>query len=113
MVFLGIFVVLYLFLFFVVNDLVYNIFDWIKEDCKSHPFRFVIEVVAWMISIGCSITMAVTVPNPPLLYLYPIWIIGCGMYAWAAYTRRSFGMIANYLLLVTIDSVGLIRLIIA
>ena len=94
------------------KDIVYGIFDWIKDDFRSHPFRFGIELLAWAISIGCSITMALTVPNPPLLYLYPIWIIGCGLYAWAAYTRKSFGMIANYMLLVTIDSVGLIRMLI-
>jgi hypothetical protein len=35
------------------------------------------------------------------------------MYAWAAWTRKSFGMIANYMLLVTIDTVGLVRMIIA
>jgi len=87
--------------------------EWIKNDYKSYPFRFILELLAWAISIGCSITMATTVPNPPLLYLYPIWIIGCGLYAWAAYTRKSFGMIANYLLLVTIDSVGLVRMLIA
>ncbi len=34
------------------------------------------------------------------------------MYAWAAYTRRSFGMLANYLLLTTIDAIGLIRMIV-
>jgi hypothetical protein len=33
------------------------------------------------------------------------------MYAWASYTRKSFGMLANYLLLVTIDIVGLIRML--
>jgi len=33
------------------------------------------------------------------------------MYAWASYTRKSFGMLANYILLVSIDSVGLIRMI--
>jgi len=33
------------------------------------------------------------------------------MYAWAAYTRKSFGMLANYLLLVTIDIVGLLRML--
>jgi hypothetical protein len=33
------------------------------------------------------------------------------MYAWAAYTRKSFGMLANYLLLVTIDIVGLVRML--
>ncbi len=85
--------------------------EWIKDDWHSNPFRFMVEVIAWAISIGCSVTMALTVPNPPLLILYPIWIAGCAMYAWAAYTRKSFGMLANYLLLVTIDTVGLIRML--
>ncbi len=85
--------------------------DWIKDDFKSNRVRFVIELFAWAISIGCSITMAVTVPNLPLLTLYPIWILGCAMYAWASWTRKSVGMLANYLLLVTIDSVGLIRML--
>lgn len=86
--------------------------EWIKNDWNSHPVRFMFELLAWAISIGCSITMAVTVPNPPLLTLYPIWIVGCSIYAWAAWTRKSFGMLANYLLLTTIDSVGLIRMIV-
>jgi hypothetical protein len=85
--------------------------DWIKDDWTSNKFRFVVELVAWAISIGCSLTMAITVPNPPLLVLYPIWISGCAMYGWAAWTRRSFGMLANYILLTTIDSVGLIRML--
>lgn len=93
------------------NSVVTSIFSWIKNDWKSHPLRFVIELLAWGISIGCSITMAATVPNPPLLTLYPIWIAGCAMYAWAAYTRKSFGMLANYILLTTIDSVGLVRML--
>ena len=90
--------------------IVYEIFSWIKNDFKSNKFRFAVEVLAWAFSIGCAITMAATVPNPPLLILYPIWIVGCSMYAWAAYSRRSFGMLANYLLLVSIDTIGLIRL---
>ena len=93
------------------NELLKPTFDWIKDDYHTHPFRFFIELLAWAVSIGCSITMAVTVPNPPLLALYPIWIAGCAMYAWAAYTRKSFGMLANYILLTTIDSIGLIRML--
>ncbi len=93
------------------NDLFYNLFDWIKDDWKSNRIRFLVELVAWAISIGCSITMALTVPNPPLLILYPIWIAGCAMYGWAAYTRKSFGMLANYVLLTTIDTIGLIRML--
>jgi hypothetical protein len=93
------------------NDLLYNVFDWIRDDWKSGKVRFVVEILAWAISIGCSLTMALTVPNPPLLILYPIWIAGCAMYLWAAHTRKSFGMVANYFLLVTIDTVGLIRML--
>ncbi len=92
-------------------DLLKPTFDWIRDDWNSSPFRFIIELLAWAISIGCSITMALTVPTPPLLVLYPIWIAGCAMYAWAAYTRKSFGMLANYILLTTIDTIGLIRML--
>ena len=83
---------------------------WIRDDWSSHPLRFCVELLAWAISIGNSLVMAATVPNPPLLVLYPIWICGCAMYAWAAFSRKSFGMLANYILLVSIDSVGLIRM---
>jgi hypothetical protein len=94
-------------------DLVFGpTIKWIKDDFKSHPIRFIFELIAWAISIGCSITMAVTVPNPPLLALYPVWITGCGIYAWAAFTRRSFGMLANYILLTTIDTIGLVRMLV-
>ena len=85
--------------------------QWIKDDFKSHRVRFIVELLAWAVSIGCSITMAITVPNPPLLALYPVWISGCAMYAWAAYTRKSFGMLANYILLTSIDTIGLIRML--
>ena len=94
------------------NNIVAGIFTWIRDDYRTHPFRFIIELLAWGISIGCSITMALTVPTPPLITLYPVWILGCSMYAWAAYTRKSFGMLANYILLTTIDSVGLARMLI-
>ena len=93
------------------NDILPNIFGWIRDDYKTYPVRFAVEIVAWAVSIGCSITMAITVPNPPLLAMYPIWISGCAMYAWASYTRKSFGMLANYILLVSIDMVGLTRMI--
>ena len=93
------------------KDILLNTYEWIYDDYCTHPFRFCIELLAWAISIGCSITMALTVPNPPLLTLYPVWIVGCGLYAWAAYSRKSFGMLANYMLLVTIDSIGLTRML--
>jgi hypothetical protein len=92
-------------------NVVSGIIDWIRDDWTSNRIRFVVELLAWAISIGCALVMALTVPNPPLLVLYPIWIAGCAMYAWAAWTRKSFGMLANYILLTTIDTIGLVRMI--
>ena len=86
-------------------------FEWIRDDFKSNRIRFAIELLAWAISIGCAVTMALTVPNPPLLALYPVWITGCALYAWAAWSRKSFGMLANYILLTSIDTFGLIRML--
>ena len=94
------------------NLIVLNILNYIKHDYSTNPFRFIIEITAWFPSIGCALTMALTVPTPPLLILYPIFITQCVMFGWCAYSRRSFGMIANYSLLVTIDCVGLARMLI-
>ena len=84
---------------------------FVEEDWTSNPVRFILELIAWALSIGASVVMALTVPNPPLLMIYIFWVIGCGLYAWCALTRGSFGMLANYLLLTAIDTYGLIQLI--
>lgn len=82
-----------------------------KTDYRAWPLRFVLEILAWAGSIGCSITMALTVPHPPFLILYPIFIAQVAIFGWASYTRKSFSMMGNAMLLVTIDSVALIRLL--
>ncbi len=92
-------------------DLFKPTLEWIKNDFRTNRIRFFVELLAWALSIFCSIGMAYTMPNPPLVYFYPAWIAGCAMYAWAAWSRKSFGMLANYILLTTIDTIGLIRLV--
>jgi hypothetical protein len=94
-----------------VKNAIIDTWNWAKADYQSYPFRFCVEVIAWIISIGCTVVMAVTVPNPPLKLLYPFWMSGCAMYAWAAWTRNSFGMFANYLLLTIVDTYGLYRVL--
>jgi hypothetical protein len=87
------------------------IIQWAQKDFIEWPLRFILEILAWILSIGCAVTMALTLPHPPFLILYPLFITQCGIFAWAAWTRRSTGMLANYILLISIDSMGLIRLI--
>ena len=86
-------------------------YEFFIADYNDHKLRFLVESIAWLISIGCAIAMAVTVPNPPLLILYPIWMTGCIIAAGCSYSRGSFWLFANYLILTLIDSVGLIRMI--
>ena len=87
-----------------------SVVGYIREDWQENPVRCVLEILAWFMSIGCALAMAVTVPTPPFLILYPIFIIQCAIFAWASKTRGSTGMLANYLLLVTIDSVALVKM---
>jgi len=94
-----------------VLDIFFNIFAWIREDWRSNPLRCFLEIAAWFMSIGCSVTMMLTVPHPPFLILYPLFITQCIIFCWSAWTRQSFGMLANYVLLVIIDSVALARMI--
>ena len=92
------------------NKLLSSVGNYIREDWQENPLRCVLEIFAWFLSIGCAFTMMLTVPNPPFLILYPLFIIQCVIFAWAARTRGSVGMLANYVLLVTIDSIALVKM---
>jgi hypothetical protein len=88
-----------------------NTLHWIKQDYQENPLRFCLECFAWFMSIGCTIWMGATLPNPPFLFLYPLFIVQCSIFGWAAWTRGSTGMLANYLLIVTIDFIAITNLI--
>jgi len=88
-----------------------NITQYIKTDWQSNPLRFCAEAFAWFCSVVSAIMFAVTAPDIPIIPLYVIFISGCCASAWSCYTRGSFGLMANAVFLVTIDSMGLIRMI--
>lgn len=88
-----------------------DIFNWAKRDYQEWPTRFVLEITAWFMSIVCSVALATSATDPLFYWLYPVFIIQCAIFGWAAWTRKSTGMVANYALLVTIDLIGYIRLI--
>jgi hypothetical protein len=92
------------------NKLLASVRNYIREDWEENPVRCVLEILAWFLSIGCALSMALTVPNPPFLILYPLFITQCIIFAWASKTRGSIGMLANYTLLVTIDSIALVKM---
>ena len=86
---------------------------WIRADWQSNPLRVVVEVWAWAFSIVAALLFAATVPDVPFVLYLCITVTNCALYAWAAWSRGSFGILANYLLLTAIDTVALIRAIVA
>ena len=88
-----------------------NVYNWAKGDYKEWPARFVLEITAWFMSLACSLVLAAGATDPLFFYLYPVFITQCVIFGWAAWTRKSTGMVANYMLLAIIDLIGYIRLI--
>jgi hypothetical protein len=94
------------------GEWVYGTWGYIKRDFTEWPMRFCAEVFAWACSVVSAVIFAITVPDVPTVPLYSIFISGCFASAWTCWTRGSFGLLANYVFLITIDSVGLIRYIV-
>lgn len=86
-----------------------NVQEYIRRDWASNRTRFCAELFAWACSVVSAVIFAVTVPTIPVVPLYTIFISGCFASAWACYTRRSFGLMANSVFMIVIDLIGLIR----
>ena len=83
-----------------------DIWNWIQEDWRNNPVRFCLEVLCWLDSLACAIIVNTTVPNLPFLILYPLWVTGTLAYAWCAWSRGSFGMLATFLMIASMDIFG-------
>lgn len=88
-----------------------DIWEWIKADWRDNKFRFMVEVICWFDSLFCAIIVNATVPHLPFLILYPMWIGGTLAYAWCAWSRGSFGMLATGLMIASMDCVGWIKVL--
>lgn len=91
------------------NTFINSTLTYIKQDWASNRTRFCAEVFAWACSVVSAVIFASTVPTIPVVPLYSIFIAGCCAGAWACWSRKSFGLLANCLFLIVIDSIGLIR----
>ena len=89
-----------------------NIRAYIKHDWASNRIRFCAEVFSWACSVISAVIFAAKVPTVPVIPLYTIFISGCCAAGWTCWTRGSFGLLANYVFLVTIDMIGLARMIV-
>lgn len=87
--------------------------QFIRRDFHSHPWRFVAETWNWISCIIAAVIFAVTVPNVPFLWTYPIWLSGTILNIFCARSRGSFGTMMMAISMTIIDICGLTRLLLS
>lgn len=85
--------------------------DFIKRDWHSHPIRLCFETLNWLLSFGVAMTFTLTVPNVPLMLVYPMFLTSLCIGMYSALSRGSFGLFATALTMFIIDVIGYIKLL--
>ena len=88
-----------------------DIFGWIARDYREHPFRCVVEILGWSMSVVANIMFMWTVPHVPFVWFLSLTVASSAICALALWTRNSLGGLANYAFLVAVDTVALIKLL--
>jgi len=86
-----------------------NTIQFVLDDFKSFPIRWIIETSCWLGILFNTIVIACTVPNIPWNILYPIWIVCCFASSWTSYTRNSSIGVIGSLIFAVLDSIGYYR----
>lgn len=87
--------------------------QFILQDWASHKRRFLAESTGMTLSILVALVMMVTTPSPPMLLCYVLWELASALLMLASYSRGSVGFTLLYGGFLVIDSVGLIRTLLA
>jgi hypothetical protein len=93
------------------------VIDWhttlkfLQDDWKSNPLRLAMETVNWALNLAIALIFTITVPNVPLLIVYPIFFVALSISIYSAISRGSFGLLVTSITLFIIDAIGFIRLL--
>jgi len=85
--------------------------NFIRDDWHSHPGRLILETVNWALNFVIAMTFTLTVPNVPLLIVYPLFFTALSISIYSAISRGSFGLLITSLTIFIIDLVGYYRLL--
>ena len=83
--------------------------EWIKEDYTSNPFRFICEVIGMISNLIASLILMWYSPNPPMFIAYIFFLVATCFLMYGAFSRKSFGFTAMYLVYLAIDGIGFIK----
>lgn len=85
--------------------------EFIRKDWHSHPIRLILETVNWALNFVIAMLFTLTVPDVPLLVIYPLFFIALGISMYSAASRGSFGLLMTSVTIFLIDLVGYYRLL--
>ena len=85
--------------------------EFLQADWKSNPLRLTLETVNWALNLAIALIFAITIPNVPLLIVYPIFFVALSISIYSAISRGSFGLLITSITLYIIDIIGFIRLL--
>ena len=86
-----------------------KVLEWIREDYRSHPVRFMIEVSGMIANLMASIILMIDSPTPPMFWAYIFFLTASVLLMSAAFSRKSFGFTAMYFAYLIIDLIGFIK----
>lgn len=85
--------------------------NFIREDWHSHPVRLILETINWLLNLAVALTFTLTVPNVPLLLVYPLFFAALSISIYSAISRGSFGLLMTSITIFVIDFIGYIKLL--
>ena len=85
---------------------------FIQHDWNSNPFRLTMETINWALNFAVAMTFTITVPNVPLLVVYPMFFTALSISIYSAISRGSFGILITSITIFLIDLVGYYKLLV-
>lgn len=91
--------------------------DWhdtvafICNDWKSNPFRLCLETVNWALNVAIALIFTITIPDVPLLLVYPMFLVALSISIYSALSRGSFGLLITSVTMLLIDLIGYYKLL--
>jgi hypothetical protein len=69
------------------------------------------ETINWALNFAVAMTFTLTVPNVPLLLVYPMFFTALSISIYSAISRGSFGILITSITIFLIDLIGYWRLL--
>lgn len=87
------------------------VIDWLKNEWKNNKFLFLNEISCIVSGLLSASYITFKMQNANFLFLYTVYIINTLNCLISAIAKKSFGLATNSCIYLTIDIIGIIKLL--